>query len=808
MIARLKRLSIKGFRRFEVEATVPLDADVILVHGPNGTGKSSVLNAIEFGLTGHVRDLELYRADYPRSLRNVKADAGEVGLSWADSKGEVYSSRLHVGSDNLVKGVPAVAGEDARFFQERCYLSQPRLTRLLETYQTPSEEDDEAPLVRFVRELLRLDVTSNLVDGLNDALDIRRLRKRSTALARLDANEKDVQQQLDVAGPALKAAEARAIELRARVAEKLGAAAALGDAFTADEEPARLRDQLGVLIAAAREEYNVVQSVRARVAGTVSSAAVSVPAMSADLPARLAEASSALKAVDAELTRAVDESVRSAALAGVSAALLPGESDPSARVRGVHEAISQAVSRVRVVDATRAELRGRIDVIEQRKRAINSARQEAVIVDQQAAASRKDLLSLLQRALPHVETSNHCPVCARDYGELERGSLAEGVRRQIGLLGGMTAADDAALRQERALRAEGDQLDRELSALRVQYDKLGAALLPETHAALQSAAERIDAAVALVERRAALVRGQAVLLNEQARANTLSLRQEWTVSEIARLANELGMAAPAEATLDAVGLVIEERSRVAKLREGQLLSALASVGELEAAQEAHVRARRSAERATAQANAVAVARKRVQKTVGQVKAVFDAAKETTKELVAHVFSAELNAIWVELFSRLAPSEVFAPRLSAPEIERRNIVVSAQAVADGVTPFAQLASVLSAGNLNTAALSLFLALHLVERPKMRVLLLDDPVQSMDDVHVIQLSALLRALVRQQHRQIVLAVHERALYDFLYSELGPSREGLKLVGIELSHATDPWRVTVSESRQEYVADGLPL
>jgi exonuclease SbcC len=80
-----------------------------------------------------------------------------------------------------------------------------------------------------------------------------------------------------------------------------------------------------------------------------------------------------------------------------------------------------------------------------------------------------------------------------------------------------------------------------------------------------------------------------------------------------------------------------------------------------------------------------------------------------------------------------------------------------------------------GNLNTAALSLFLALNLVETPKHQVLLLDDPVQNMDDMHVIQFASLLRAIAFQAKRQIVLAVHEKALFDYLALELGPSREG---------------------------------
>jgi ABC-type hemin transport system ATPase subunit len=50
--------------------------------------------------------------------------------------------------------------------------------------------------------------------------------------------------------------------------------------------------------------------------------------------------------------------------------------------------------------------------------------------------------------------------------------------------------------------------------------------------------------------------------------------------------------------------------------------------------------------------------------------------------------------------------------------------------------------LSQGNLNTAALTLFLALNLSVLSQLPWLVLDDPVQSMDDVHIAQFAALLR------------------------------------------------------------------
>ena len=61
--------------------------------------------------------------------------------------------------------------------------------------------------------------------------------------------------------------------------------------------------------------------------------------------------------------------------------------------------------------------------------------------------------------------------------------------------------------------------------------------------------------------------------------------------------------------------------------------------------------------------------------------------------------------------------------------------------------------------------------------------------MDDVHVVQFASLIRTVAYQAKRQILLAVHERALFDYLSLELGPSREGDSLLAVEISRNESP-------------------
>ena len=71
-----------------------------------------------------------------------------------------------------------------------------------------------------------------------------------------------------------------------------------------------------------------------------------------------------------------------------------------------------------------------------------------------------------------------------------------------------------------------------------------------------------------------------------------------------------------------------------------------------------------------------------------------------------------------------------------------------------------------------------------------LVFDDPVQAMDEVHVAQFAALIRLLSKQNNRQVIIAVHERELFDYLALELSPAFEGDELITIELGErAEDP-------------------
>ena len=82
---RLSSITIVGFRGFAGSQTLDLSADVVLVHGPNGTGKTSLFDAVLWAVTG---TLERLKAS-PEAIVSKYSEFGEarVELGLVDNSG-------------------------------------------------------------------------------------------------------------------------------------------------------------------------------------------------------------------------------------------------------------------------------------------------------------------------------------------------------------------------------------------------------------------------------------------------------------------------------------------------------------------------------------------------------------------------------------------------------------------------------------------------------------------------------------------------------------------------------------------------
>ena len=123
---RLKSITIEGFRAFGRQATINLDADVILLHGPNGVGKTSLLDAILWALAGTIARFADRGTPVSMYAREGRA---RVELTMSGDDGDVVLTRATDGvQDDFVRlRVSDGEYEQAAATQQLCNLLLPHL---------------------------------------------------------------------------------------------------------------------------------------------------------------------------------------------------------------------------------------------------------------------------------------------------------------------------------------------------------------------------------------------------------------------------------------------------------------------------------------------------------------------------------------------------------------------------------------------------------------------------------------------------------------------------------------------------------
>jgi DNA repair exonuclease SbcCD ATPase subunit len=97
---RLKSITIEGFRAFGRLVTIDLDADVILLQGANGLGKTSLLDAILWSLSGTISRFRQRGSPISVYAREGRA---RVELTLVDETDEIVVLRATDGQDDFVR---------------------------------------------------------------------------------------------------------------------------------------------------------------------------------------------------------------------------------------------------------------------------------------------------------------------------------------------------------------------------------------------------------------------------------------------------------------------------------------------------------------------------------------------------------------------------------------------------------------------------------------------------------------------------------------------------------------------------------
>jgi exonuclease SbcC len=803
-MSRLKSLYVKDFRSIDGEVNISIDAPIVLIHGPNGAGKTSLLAAIELALTGAVPSLSRADPDYLNYLPHKDRPFGEVRLEVAADDGSVRTAEIRVTTTG-VTGTPILSGLEASFFSERSYLAQSTLGRLLEIYQH-SDKKSDSPLTRFVKELLGLDRMEALIGGLHSAGNVARLKAPvpSYQAARDDipVREKAIEE--------LRQQQAEADALVATLDRRLREGLAVVDAGLID----RITDlaELATLLASDPDETQLVDLVRARREADVSQASLAATITSPATVERsaIAAASSAARTALDDWTAVHGDRieallVRAATLfADIS---VSSESGYVERARLLGTRIDADVTRVAEVLASHeAALNRRDDLTRQ----VDEARVRLARLDEEIAAAA-DANESVARSLSDLSSHIHddiCPVCDRDFTEVSATPLAAHITAKVAamveqagrlqsLSQARTQTNGDIARLDREIRAAGADVigDVELNPLKART-----ADLKEVAGQLTEAMPQFQEGDRL--RGEATQGAQSLLAFQNADQSAVVLEEN--LNDLARRVGvTVGTETATEALLATVRATIDAREAAVTARQASRRTASETVAALVKAQNDRRSLQAKTKDAEAELATITARKTEADAIIEVAKDLVRQTREARGRVVRHVFNDELNAVWRDLFVRLAPEEPFIPAFAIPDAAGADI----EAVLEthhrrggkGGNPRAML----SAGNLNTAALTLFLALHLSVKAKLPWLVIDDPVQSMDEVHIAQFAALLRTLAKRMHRQVIIAVHERSLFDYLSLELSPAFDGDRLNVIELGRNA----VGITTSRwdpKHYVTD----
>ncbi len=782
---RLDTLSITNFRSICGSIAIPLDAPIVLIHGANGAGKSSVMSALELTLTGRLTGLGYPEADVRDQIHRGTGGA----LLELTMSSTTASARL---TERGVELEPALDAPDAPFLAERCYLQQIMLTRLLESYENREGQAD-SPLTRFVKELLRIDELDSLIDGLKSVGDKRNVKKLVPEYASAEQRLKDLDIRTHEQGNELKTLS-RDIETAGMAAREAFASIGIGTGWDGSMAEAidlrrsvQARDLEPELVRLTGQR----REIRSAVARWEEIASTDIAKLSAAATARQSSARDALNAwwkdhgqqLEDVLSRLRRHLLALPSLSGSD----PGDVFAQARQQGESRltACTERLARDDAWLADRERLARSIEQSEARLKVV-----DADLTESAAGGGIEGLSQTLATLVAQID-DEMCPVCGRDFSEVSHEPLSVHVAGQVSRLTQEANRLQVLAKAKLEITADLRRADQEFKvAVAESLPQTERVQLRELEADLREALGELAPMAPGAGDGAALMRAVRSAERDLARADELDRSSLSLRDSMLTLSTELGQpVADSEAiapVLSRLGTFVDARIARLELELSVRRTLISSVDRLADRDERRRSVKTSLEQTEENIRSLRAAVKELERRRDRMRVLRVSAVAKRTEIVQEVFGNSLNSLWRDLFVRLTPSEPFVPAFRIPDRAKDAVTAELHTVHRDGGEAGAPAAMLSAGNLNTAALTLFLALHLSAPKRLPWLLLDDPVQSMDEVHVSQFAALLRTLSKEHDRRIVIAVHEKPLFEYLSLELSPAFKGDALNTVELSRS----------------------
>lgn len=797
MTRRLQSLQLSNFRSIAGDWDIPLDADVVLVHGLNGAGKTSFLSAIELAATGTIAHLDRSRdSSYLSHLIHKGTASGHVSLTTSDVSNHNGAPKIGV-SPTGISGDPLLDPDMASFFSERCFLPQTTLGRLLEIYAPGDAPESQSSLVNFVKGLVGLDALDSLIEGLDASGHIARAVKLTSSWSYADLRLQGLRIEEDKARKESMSIEKNRQSARETLREILGAEGE-DEAGLVDQAEAEIR-----LFSPSREIDLRGMELQLR---ALSETLKDLPDSSLLDSVSVESAEAALlewwekgdgKRLLAEINRLSTElgldTWQSETWSGLANEIDVALETSASDARSAIEA-RESLETVRDLGLSGA-YGTEIAIAEQRSR----------LEQLNVSPDVRELVELLAIALPLVR-GDTCPLCDQSFRGGED-ALRTHVEAKIARL---SEVAQRALELETEIRTQSAALESAQTAADRAIAEL--TLVPPTSELKDRLAQLTDSQI--VWQRLRLLRSrshdlevalQSARTTEAQNARSRQLRDQ--VEEgVSQIAAALALS-PSESTLSGrlgeVSTVLNatlKRTSAAEERRDRLIAAVDELASLREKAHAATTSLKLVQRQKAELqNAIKEATRRKESASSLRKT----AERVRSATMRGVFDDNLNQSWRDFFQRLAPLEPFVPQFKRDDRSSRTVNIELETIDREGKPAASPGTMLSYGNVNTAALSLFLSLHFAVSPILPWLILDDPIQSMDDIHVANFASLLKQLTRTRGRQVVVAVHQRELFDYLKLELTPAGPSQEVLAITIEKR-DETTTDISRERLTYTED----
>ena len=681
---RIRTLTIEGFRAFGRSVMLDLDAEAVVIVGANGSGKTSVFDAILWALTGKV--VRLGGVEAP--VLSMWSESGEarVQLALMGDNGDAVD--ITRGYDGRKSRMTLTVGNE----QVPDALAAGTLVKYLWPVGLNNPDASDALALALTRAVyLQQDNVRDFIDADSDEDRFRAISELigAGAVTQLQSAMERSRNQWTRATTAMSQ---DLLPLRERVAfleADLDRLSSPGpDAKVGQEWPAWL-------------ESCVSAGVEAR----------ELPPWSSPVTANVGEEiMRELGAVERQMHR------RETELQNLLAEL---RSTPQPPVPDIPK-LNEEVSRLRAeIEASRLRL------VALRQEAAERSRQETVQAEQV-----DDLRRLAAIALRHLE--ERCPVCDQNYDRDSTRKRLEGVIS--------SAAPVPADTDGRAVA----EVAQSLSSLEAQ--------LATREADLETASQihRDITARATSNRRR---------LADLGFADPAGAPEQWLEAELSTAREKLQDFVELRAQGERL---LVERARMAEIsRRGEVETELERA-RLELAQlEGSIAQRES--------------------TKDLASKIIEALRSAGDELVRERLRA-VEPVARRIYRRIDPHPAFTTvHLRSWLLRGRGHMAPQLEDPISQTLTEQPGLVLSSSQANALAVAIFLAVNLgVGNLPLDAALLDDPLQSLDDVNLLGLIDLIRRV--KQQRQLVISTHDRRFGQLLARKLRPTTDGRTVV-IEL-------------------------